>query len=543
MNRTDTLITKTPHVAFYLNRTAFVFAALIFFVGLLLYLPFLSNNYDLNGIIEADAVDEGGKQLFSPNHLLYRPLGKVVHEVLINYSAYHEKSLYVLQFITAISGALGLSLCFLVFIQISQSLKWATLTTFFMGISWSYWRFSTDVAYLTMAVPFIALATFFLLRTQLSQNHTYYNAIFSGFACAGAILVWQANIFLLVAVGLGYVILYKPSERPVFHQFVLLVLTCSVAGLMVSLSYIVIGIVFFDVQTPFDFWAWIFNHPGISLPSWGQFEIERIPSLFITTVASIIPVWAGLGLRDLLQGSITVSKIPGQVSLLAYFILSFTTIVFFTLYLRKTESNLRLLSWLVVAALVYIPFIFWWDPTEPLWFIIVNIFFFGAISLIWSQFRSVKDYYAFGLLVIISGLIGLGNFTQTVWPRHNQPNEELQLAECVAASMKPNDILLATDWNWDGYVFYFYNREIFSLIGKNPGNSDAMLNLIQKKIDQAKQGGSQIILNSLDIYSLEQLEWLEENSGLGEEHFDRLLTSPAFICDNIQFLTVEGVSN
>ena len=44
------------------------------------FIPFLSRHFDLNGIAEARSLELGA--LFSPNHLLYRPLGLLVQDLL-----------------------------------------------------------------------------------------------------------------------------------------------------------------------------------------------------------------------------------------------------------------------------------------------------------------------------------------------------------------------------------------------------------------------------------------------------------------------------
>src|SRR5437879_3794758 len=49
-------------------------------LGLGLYTPFLSIQYDPNGIIEASAVENG--PLLNKNHMLYRPLGLVAWRAL-----------------------------------------------------------------------------------------------------------------------------------------------------------------------------------------------------------------------------------------------------------------------------------------------------------------------------------------------------------------------------------------------------------------------------------------------------------------------------
>ena len=54
---------------------------LVVALGLCLYLPLLTRNYDINGLAEAAAVESGNPvDLWNPNHMLYRPVGYLVRQ-------------------------------------------------------------------------------------------------------------------------------------------------------------------------------------------------------------------------------------------------------------------------------------------------------------------------------------------------------------------------------------------------------------------------------------------------------------------------------
>src|SRR6185503_9983376 len=72
-----------------------------------LYLPFLSVQYDTNGIAEAVALEAG--QLVNKNHMLYRPLGLLIYRALQHFG-YAGNSLLVLQTLNAVCGAVGIGL-------------------------------------------------------------------------------------------------------------------------------------------------------------------------------------------------------------------------------------------------------------------------------------------------------------------------------------------------------------------------------------------------------------------------------------------------
>jgi hypothetical protein len=514
-----------------------VLSGLFFLLGLGLFLSLSSINYELNGVLEAENLEAG--DLFTPNHMLYRPMGLLVYRGLQIYAQYDGVSLFVLQVITAIFASLGLAFSFLAFAQISQSIIRAALVTVGMGISWSYWRFSTNAAYLPVAMPFIALAIFSFLQTLSGSKRAGYYAVISGVACAGAILVWQANIFLLLVLGLGYLILYEPTTAP--KRVVLTsLLTFVPAVLIVGLVYVSVGIIVFEVRTLTDFLTWVSGHPGLGLSAWGRWGLDRFPTLLHTHASSIIPVWDGLGLRDLLRGEVNPAKISGQVSFVAYLLLCLGSLIFTIQYIRRRQARIRLLFWLIASYAAYLPFVLWWDPTEPYWFVILNFFFWGIVAIVWGIPGKDRAFYSLPLLALIILIIGFANFSQTIWPKHTQPNDMLQRAACVSAHLKPQDLLLETDWDWPGYVSYFYKQSVTSLIW-HPDSSESIMEAIRREVTATQQVNGQVVMIDLNSYSPEYLAWLETNTSLGPEQFDRLLLTPMFVCDNIQFFSVDGV--
>ena len=112
------------------------------FVSLGLYLPFLSIQYDPNGLIEAMAVENG--PLLNKNHMLFRPLGLLAWRAL-HLAGYTGNSLHVLQAISAVAGAFGIGFAFLAFRGLSESRASAYAGTAFLATSFTYWVSATDV--------------------------------------------------------------------------------------------------------------------------------------------------------------------------------------------------------------------------------------------------------------------------------------------------------------------------------------------------------------------------------------------------------------
>ena len=129
---------------------------------------------------------------------------------------------------------------------------------------------------------------------------------------------------------------------------------------------------------------------------------------------------------------------------------------------RRPGSMSPVLLWLSFSYASYLPFIIWWDPS-PEWFIIPNLFL-GAFLV-----------YALGALdrrfaVATSrrrSIMAAVNFNSTIGPRRTAASPALTLAKCVAANTHPSDLVLVADWNWTGYLTYFFGRSDSSFNGSH----------------------------------------------------------------------------
>ncbi len=135
------------------------------FLGLVLYVAFPSHAMDGNALVEVQAVDSGGLDLISPNHLLYRPLVYLLR-LLIPVSAL--TTLALAQAVTAVSAALGLGLFYVWVSDLVELRGVALVTTLGFGTSWAYWTFATDAYYITPAAA-VALVAIILFTRQMQR--------------------------------------------------------------------------------------------------------------------------------------------------------------------------------------------------------------------------------------------------------------------------------------------------------------------------------------------------------------------------------------
>jgi hypothetical protein len=174
----------------------------------------------------------------------------------------------------------------------------------------------------------------------------------------------------------------------------------------------------------------------------------------------------------------------------------------------------------LVAYFVFLPVITWWDPFEPKWFIVPNLFlagFFATALEPWLRTR-LGSGVVLGSVLFIAAT----NFITTIRPRHQFVGQDRLIAECVAQNMHPNDLLIAAEWGWPDYLEYLHGRMSLSLIG-NAASVDGELARVHRT------GGKAFMLDP-ETYSDAHLSWLQSQSGVSRKDLIRLADAPAFSC-------------
>src|SRR5262249_11055284 len=125
-------------------------SAIITLLSLALFIPFLSMQYDPNGLAEAFAIESGN--LVHKNHILYGVVGYLAYSA--QPFGYAGKAITVLQKINAICGALGAGFAYVAYKRVTDNRLAAIAGTALLASSFTYWLFSTDAAYITLAAMF-----------------------------------------------------------------------------------------------------------------------------------------------------------------------------------------------------------------------------------------------------------------------------------------------------------------------------------------------------------------------------------------------------
>lgn len=499
-----------------------------FIIGLVIYVGLRSQNYDFNGFIETIAIEEGGASLFSPNHLVYRPIIAFFYS-LMQSAGYVGLSLPIAQVVTAVSASIGLALFFWWIRQIVDKPLIAVIATIGFGTSWAYWVFSIDVFYITPAATAVLAALLILTNMVKRDDWAVSRVLLLAFFTALGILLWQANIFFVPVVIGVLAVHHLPNWSRLIQTILLFVI---VMGLLVGGIYLLSSLVVLQDTWSVDaFLEWILGYGGASLEIWGQLDISRVGPAAFSAVSSIVPLWEGMALSELLAGQFVADKVLPQLSLLALVLIFAVPAIVFLLRPKSVSIAWRPLLMLAIGYAIYMPFIIWWDPFEPKWFVVPSIAFWGIAAILWDTVMPGRWGSLLGLSVLV---ITLANLTAAILPRSSQPDARLLIADCVAAEMAPNDLFIETDWSWSPYLDYFFERSTVSIIHyAGIFTEEALLIQLQEDIRATEAAGGRVYIRDIQTMSEDDLNWFAEISQFDRAFWTDFRTTPAFTCGDV----------
>jgi hypothetical protein len=505
---------------------------LVMALGLCLYLPLLTRNYDINGLMEASAVESGDPiALWNPNHMLYRPVGNFLRQTLAA-AGIHTGVIPFLQVLSAIFGALGLGFVFLALEHLTANRTIAIWMSLALGVSWSYWTLSTDVYYFSMAAMLVAASLAIFVRAESSVSLAA-----CGLLAGLSILACQANVVLLP--GLGIAALLRHPSHPIRKSVQEVLWIWISAGAAVGTAFVGAAILVYQRRTIPAIYEWATNYSGTRLPMWGTWWP---PSRLLQTAGSAFKSVLAMDfwmfpffLRHLKNG-----ELPSWVAPLGFVFMAGILIVAFRKSAADSNNRNRTLLWLLILYAMYIPFVTWWESIEPRWFIVPNIFLAALTAVILSHWTK-WPYFRIALPAGVLILAGM-NLVISAGPKHFRESNPSKMAACVAGHMNSNDLFLATEWNWSDYLHYIHSREMVSFIGEVSAasrNKDAAMQKINAIVRERQQQGAHVYMTDIASYPAEHMRWLNEQTGLTAEDLQRYKGSQAFHCVGSNFIRLE----
>ena len=286
--------------------------------------------------------------------------------------------------------------------------------------------------------------------------------------------------------------------------------------LLVTTTYLTVGISQgYRTPTAILHWASTYGEGLTPLPLWGTWAWNRIPAAGISALRSIIPILLAVRPSEITR-HIQLGRIAVDISLIALVVL------FGLAALRANRTSHIFLA----GYLIFLPFIIWWDPFEPKWFLVPNIFLaaFLASSLApWLAHRYMR-------VVILGSVFAIAatNFITTIRPRHTRIGPDREMAQCVADHMTTDDLFVSAEWGWPDYLGYLHGRRSVNLI--NDGISN-----VKERIRAVRDGGGKVYMLDPGTYTQEHVEWLKNQTGLTRDNLLRLFTesqasTPAASC-------------
>jgi hypothetical protein len=475
-----------------------------------LYLPFLSIQYDTNGMAEAAALEAG--QLINKNHMLYRPIGVAAYRAA-QYFGYAGNSLHVLQIINAVCGAAGIGFAYAVFKWATRDRTAATIGVFWLGSSFMYWVFSTDAAYLIVAATFVLSALTCILYTR-----TWWGLVMAAVLASLSVLTWQANLFVVPAMLL---FIAAAGIRPVMGRVSVFAV---VTGLVVAGAYITTAFVSRGFMGPKALWVWFTNYSeNGTLPLWGVWDFRRAGTAFISAIGSIVPMPLAVSPLEIAR-STQLGRIAVDVALLSL------ALVIVLAALKAGRTSLLF----VVGYVLFFPFIVWWDPFPPVWFLIPNVFLAGFLSCglqPWLQRRFINILVAVSLVVIAGA-----NFITSIRPRHSRLGPERMMARCVAEHMQPSDLFIAAEWGWPDYLQYLHGRTALNLLNETAytGGKERTLSEVRSFIASRRREGATVYIADPRDQDQQHLALLKAQTGITMDDLLAFGGSPVFSCSGKQ---------
>ncbi len=482
---------------------------------LLLYFAFRSAELD---VTEAIALDQG--ILYSPNHMLSRPIANVVWEIS-KAAGYDGRSVFVLQILNVFYGAIAVAITFVAYRKLGAS-SWAALAgCLLLGTSYIFWYESTDAYYIVLSGLFSATAL--LCSAILIEKRSLLTAFFLGVTFACSTLSWQAAVLL-------FPMLMWPSRRR-FKELLMLAITSFAVLMMV---YIAGGIASGHI-TAKELFHWATTHEGSVIPWWGKFEIHRIQLAVISAVQSI-QVYAPHWLVDFFRSTYhhePRSIVAGVICL---------TLLGIAVIIRGIQivvgRNFKLI-WLLSGYLIIFAFLVWWEPLDLKNFFVPNIFLCAAASIVFTSWKPIPFTKVLVFIVVV--VMALVTFKTSIWTRHvDGGGIDMRKTECIHRNLTAKDVVILADWSCTPNLHYFYQMRPPEILALSAyfHDHEKMIDHLYEQSENAHRAGGKIFIVDPNSYNPDYLKWLAEQTTFTLSDFDRFPGKFAFQCEELKFREV-----
>ncbi len=485
---------------------AFGLGIAVFFV----YISFLSNMYNYDGVACAMAVELGEmKNLFHGNHLIYGFLGYLFHQ-LIKISGYTGTTLLSLQILNCLLGSGGIILFFVLMEQISKSIKYAFFWSLFLAFSYSYWLWSMEAQVYLLGMVFILLLVLLLY---------WYNNFFSGYhglgvgvpfiigICHGmAVLSHISHIIFIPVVCISLWHCGNDRKKIVRSIFLYLI----VLGLFCAFSYLLVIIMVLKIFSLREIYLWFLGNAlddSTKSFNWhGQLSLENL----LTIPSSLEDIiWVNLKrvsfIKELFPHRIIKTSI--NISKLFFFTALFSLFLHFKSIYKKNKFMIQMcFVWIVCYSLFFST----WE-TKTIMYRMPELI--PLYLLAYTAFSSIRMNKKIKLFCLSSYLFALifSNFYGGIFPYSLKVNNiNLSRAHLVGENTSDEDLVIISGRGIFAigkvYIPYFARRQTLILNRFKEKDFD----LVQKIIFRWLARGDNVFFLS-DAFDFENKYLLSKN--------------------------------
>ena len=449
-----------------------------FAVGLLLltiYLVTGSQQYDLDVLSELRAINHLDVSSPDPAHMLYVRIGVPFYRMWLR-CGYYGDALRPMQILNAVFGAATISFLYAILMRLGVRASMAFLTCMAAGLSYAFWTHTVDAFFIIPASFFSMFALFSALMLASAQNPAgrilCLMGLGLGFSLAA--LTYQASLSLMPAL---FVASWPPHKRSFRRHLQNWCLVAFGVVLIAGGAWLWQAIRWAHVESPSELIQWFFtSHGGTGDGAlWRKANVNISSVLPTAWLATILPLYEGIGLRALTGGIVTVDRIPAQLGLVCLLGAALhCTYVALTDSPRIWESRIQRriiltsLLWFVIPAAT----VTWFDPAEVELWLIPSFSFWLLLATVLSYSVGnpcsdrTRASISVVMLTLLSFLIPLANFLVPVWPNHKSPSARLALAQEAIRHMNENDLLISASFDWTGLVTYLASEyQVVNAIG------------------------------------------------------------------------------
>lgn len=500
-------------------------ACLVFVVFLALYLLTLSNHYSADAMAFATMTTKGptGSNLFfQAEHLLYPAVPWLWYQTW-GLFGYPDGALRPLQALNAISAAAGVTLLSLAFRIILEGRVAATslsiLGALALGVSYGYWYHGTEAEDQIISIAFV-IASLLILVMMSRDGANVRNSTALVLTTSLAVLFHATAVLIFPALLLAI-------ERWRYRLGLL-----AGVGLVLSLSYSVIGIALLGFRSPADFLGWVSSAPAKGV--WGHLQLSNLTEAARTFSNAVL--YSG-GFPNLIGISEGAPLAPASRFIIAALLAGAFFLVVYGIYRWRGDPHDKwtkvMLTWLATVVLFNL---YWASGDIQFW--IAAVIPMAALAAIVSAdliSRFPRGPAFLGLRVLAVTVLFFGNLFGAIVPRNDlATNEGYAETMCLRDKTGTADLIVTPGWDWaSSYLPYFAHREVLSLVDayllEAQGNSKRFPSVLQKRLSDVWNRGAKVF--AVRLFPMEEKEraWFIESAGFDPGGFG-LKGQPAGDC-------------